>query len=203
VQRQIRTLKREILSLRAELVRSLCRRSPDVGRERRRLKTSLRSGPRRGERSTSRSPISRSSVRPRPPLSLPLTSADARAGEHKAAFGKLVTALHFVAITALPFAFTSYHSKSAVFYLPQGWFGPAEWFLGLPFAPAGAVSCAVWTMFAKRGVRVVGSAAWELVEGALLKPASAQPIAVPASSEKSTDGAPAPATSAAGKEKEL
>ena len=105
-----------------------------------------------------------------------------------------------MAITALPFAFTSYHSKSAVFYLPQGWFGPAEWFLGLPFAPAGAVSCAVWTMFAKRGVRVVGSTAWELVEGVLLKPAPAlaEPIAVPASNEK-----PAASPAASGKEKEL
>ena len=199
MQRQIRTLKREILSLRAELVRSLLACSFDVDRERRRLKTSLRSGPRRGERSTSRSPISRSSVRPPSPPSPPLTSADARAGEHKAAFGKLVTALHFVAITALPFAFTSYHSKSAVFYLPQGWFGPAEWFLGLPFAPAGAVSCAVWTMFAKRGVRVVGSAAWELVEG-VLTPAqpAAQPAAVPAQpSEKASS------SGGAGKEKEL
>lgn len=110
-----------------------------------------------------------------------------------------MTALHFIAITALPFAFSSYHSKSAVFYLPQGWFGPAEWFLGLPFAPAGAVSCAVWTMFAKRGVRVVGSAAWELVEG-VLAPAqpAAKPVAVPAQpSEKASS------SGGAGKEKEL
>lgn len=29
--------------------------------------------------------------------------------------------------------------KSAVFYLPPGWFGPAQRFLSWPFAPAGKI----------------------------------------------------------------
>lgn len=43
-------------------------------------------------------------------------------------------------MTVLPFIFSSYHRKAAVFYLPDGWFGPASWYLGLPKAPTGKYS---------------------------------------------------------------
>ncbi|CDH48824.1 get1_copc7 ame: full protein get1 ame: fullguided entry of tail-anchored proteins 1 [Lichtheimia corymbifera JMRC:FSU:9682] len=35
-------------------------------------------------------------------------------------------------------------ARQATFYLPKGWFGPAEWFLWMPLAPKGAVSVAIW-----------------------------------------------------------
>ncbi|KAF8584821.1 hypothetical protein K439DRAFT_1633221 [Ramaria rubella] len=44
--------------------------------------------------------------------------------------------------------------KQAVFYLPPGWFGPAQWWLALPFAPMGSVSCGVWQMACKRVIKV-------------------------------------------------
>lgn len=44
--------------------------------------------------------------------------------------------------------------KSAVFYLPQGWFGPLTWWLALPFAPAGSVSCGVWQMACRRVIKL-------------------------------------------------
>ncbi|KAG8898603.1 GET complex subunit get1 [Tulasnella sp. 403] len=43
-----------------------------------------------------------------------------------------------------------WYRKTPVFYLPQGWFGPATWWLSLPFAPGGSVSCAAWQMACKR-----------------------------------------------------
>ena len=30
-----------------------------------------------------------------------------------------------------------WYTRSAAFYLPKGWFGPAEWFLWMPMAPKG------------------------------------------------------------------
>lgn len=58
---------------------------------------------------------------------------------------KLVFSGHFkkflwLIMTALPFIFSSYHRKAAVFYLPLNWFGPSTWFLSLPSAPTGKKS---------------------------------------------------------------
>lgn len=46
--------------------------------------------------------------------------------------------LLWLIMTVLPFIFSSYHRKSAVFYLPPGWFEPLTWYMGLPKAPAGS-----------------------------------------------------------------
>ncbi|CAO3687170.1 unnamed protein product [Rhizopus stolonifer] len=48
--------------------------------------------------------------------------------------------------------------KSAVFYLPPGWFGPAQRFLSWPFAPAGSVSVAVWFAACRRMIKAVALA---------------------------------------------
>ncbi|KAF7731248.1 GET complex subunit get1 [Apophysomyces ossiformis] len=45
--------------------------------------------------------------------------------------------------------------KSAVLFLPPGWFGPAEWLLRLPFAPHGSVSVAIWFAVCRRMIKAV------------------------------------------------
>jgi tail-anchored protein insertion receptor len=47
-----------------------------------------------------------------------------------------------------------WYRKSAVFYLPPGWFGPLTWWLSFPFAPAGSVSCGVWQMSCRRVIKI-------------------------------------------------
>ena len=47
-----------------------------------------------------------------------------------------------------------WYRQSAVFYLPPQWFGPVTWWLALPFAPAGSVSCGVWQMACRRVIKV-------------------------------------------------
>jgi len=48
-----------------------------------------------------------------------------------------------------------WYRKEAVFYVPRGWYGPAEWLLALPSAPRGAVSCTTWQMACQRTIKVV------------------------------------------------
>ncbi|KAI0277409.1 CHD5-like protein-domain-containing protein [Russula aff. rugulosa BPL654] len=56
--------------------------------------------------------------------------------------------------TGLQFAIGWWYSRSAVFYLPATWFGPFTWWLSLPFAPAGSVSCGIWQMACRRVIKV-------------------------------------------------
>ena len=65
-----------------------------------------------------------------------------------------------------------WYRKEAVFYVPRGWYGPAEWLLALPSAPRGeaglvswssrlahallgAVSCTTWQMACQRTIKAV------------------------------------------------
>jgi len=102
-------------------------------------------------------------------------------------FGMQFQGVLFVVTTVVPFAVTSWHGKQAVFYLPKGWFGPSGWFLGLPMAPAGAVSCGVWSMVCKRVLKVLEGAFAEIFEG-IFGPATSQIPPVPVTGEK--DGGP-------------
>ncbi|KAH9948973.1 WRB/Get1 family [Amylocystis lapponica] len=60
----------------------------------------------------------------------------------------------WVLTAGLQFVVGWWYRKSAVFYLPPGWFGPVTWWLALPFAPAGSVSCGVWQMACRRVIKV-------------------------------------------------
>ena len=60
----------------------------------------------------------------------------------------------WIMTTGLQFVIGWWYRKAAVFYLPPGWFGPLTWWLALPFAPAGSVSCGVWQMACKRVIKV-------------------------------------------------
>jgi len=74
-------------------------------------------------------------------------------------FAMKFKALLWVLTTGLQFVVSMWYRKQPVFYLPEGWLGPATWWLSLPFAPAGSVSVGVWQMACRRvifaGERVV------------------------------------------------
>ncbi|ORY91947.1 WRB/Get1 family [Syncephalastrum racemosum] len=50
-------------------------------------------------------------------------------------------------------ATTMWCARSAAFYLPQGWFGPAAWFLSTPMAPRGSVSAILWMSACRQVVK--------------------------------------------------
>ncbi|KAI7863283.1 WRB/Get1 family [Spinellus fusiger] len=59
--------------------------------------------------------------------------------------------------------------KSAVVYLPPHWFGPMQWILSMPFAPAGSVSVAVWFSVCRRSIKAVAGLVSDFI------PATAKP----------------------------
>ncbi|KAJ7141416.1 WRB/Get1 family [Mycena epipterygia] len=72
----------------------------------------------------------------------------------KTAYSLRFNSVLWVLTTGLQFAVGWWYRKSAVFYLPPGWFGPLGWWLAFPFAPAGSVSVGVWQMACKRVLKV-------------------------------------------------
>ncbi|KAI0687905.1 WRB/Get1 family [Cytidiella melzeri] len=56
-----------------------------------------------------------------------------------------------------------WYRKTAVFYLPPGWFGPLTWWLSFPFAPSGSVSCGIWQMSCRRVIKIGERVVKELV----------------------------------------
>ncbi|TFK44119.1 CHD5-like protein-domain-containing protein [Crucibulum laeve] len=56
--------------------------------------------------------------------------------------------------TGLQFVVGWWYRRAAVFYLPEGWFGPLGWWLAFPFAPRGSVSVGVWQMACRRVIKV-------------------------------------------------
>jgi len=60
----------------------------------------------------------------------------------------------WVMTTGVQFFVGWWYRKSAVFYLPEGWFGPLTWWLALPWAPKGSISCGVWQMACRRVLQV-------------------------------------------------
>jgi len=73
---------------------------------------------------------------------------------NKTAFSIKFNTVLWILTTGLQFVVGWWYRKSAVFYLPQGWFGPLTWWLALPFAPKGSVSVGVWQMACKRVIKV-------------------------------------------------
>ena len=62
----------------------------------------------------------------------------------------------FIVTTGVPFAVTTYHRKTPIFYLPPGeWLGPLGWFLALPSAPRGAISATIWSTACKRVLAIL------------------------------------------------
>ncbi|PHZ12060.1 uncharacterized protein RHIMIDRAFT_283832 [Rhizopus microsporus ATCC 52813] len=73
----------------------------------------------------------------------------------KAAFELKSKSVLWFLVHGTQFIMIFWFRKSAVFYLPPGWFGPAQRFLSWPFAPAGSVSVAVWFAACRRMIKAV------------------------------------------------
>ncbi|KAI0039469.1 hypothetical protein FA95DRAFT_1550649 [Auriscalpium vulgare] len=72
----------------------------------------------------------------------------------KSSFSLKFNTAVWVLTTGLQFVVGWWYRRAAVFYLPPTWLGPLTWWLALPFAPAGSVSCGVWQMACRRVVKV-------------------------------------------------
>lgn len=106
------------------------------------------------------------------------TDSDAEVGMQQASFALRFNVVVWFLTTGLQFFIGWWYRRQAVFYLPDGWFGPAEWWLALPFAPkgtsaivipcmpawlshcetlciTGSVSCATWQMACRRTIKSI------------------------------------------------
>jgi len=72
----------------------------------------------------------------------------------RASFSIKFNTAMWILTTGVQFFVGWWYRKSAVFYLPPGWFGPLGWLLSFPFAPAGSVSVGVWQMACKRVILI-------------------------------------------------
>ncbi|KAF5377697.1 hypothetical protein D9757_009373 [Collybiopsis confluens] len=86
--------------------------------------------------------------------------------------------------TGAQFVVGWWYRKSAIFYLPPGWFGPLGWVLSLPFAPKGAVSVGMWQMASRRVIKV-GERAVKEIAASYVSVAPA-PVPVPVSDKKTS-----------------
>jgi len=83
-----------------------------------------------------------------------LEKLNSEMASNKAAFAMKFNTAMWLLTTGVQFIVGWWYRKSAVFYLPPGWFGPLEWWLSFPFAPAGSVSVGVWQMSCKRVIKI-------------------------------------------------
>lgn len=107
---------------------------------------------------------------------------------HRSSFNTVIKVLIFVLTTGLQWSFTAKYSRAAIVYLPKDWFGPLTWFLGLPFAPAGALSCGIYIMLIKRVIGVFTRVFTEIFMGIRGQPSEAPPVAVPVSANTVNSG---------------
>ncbi|KAF9982313.1 GET complex subunit get1 [Mortierella antarctica] len=75
----------------------------------------------------------------------------------KASFEIKFKSLLWFITNGIQFLMVAWFRRSPVFYLPQGWFGPAERILSLPFAERGSVSIAIWFYFCRKFVLLLSS----------------------------------------------
>ncbi|KAG0208225.1 GET complex subunit get1 [Mortierella sp. GBA30] len=75
----------------------------------------------------------------------------------KASFEIKFKSLLWFITSGIQFIMVAWYRRTAVFYLPQGWFGPAERILAMPFAERGSVSIAIWFYFCRKVIHLLGS----------------------------------------------
>lgn len=94
-----------------------------------------------------------------------LEALNASLTAHRSKFNTFIKVLIFVLTTGLQWSFSARYSKDAIVYLPKDWFGPLTWFLGLPFAPTGALSCGIYIMLIKRVIGVLTRVTTDIFTG--------------------------------------
>jgi tail-anchored protein insertion receptor len=88
----------------------------------------------------------------------------------KTSFSRKFSVILWVMTTGAQFFIGWWYRKSAVFYLPDGWFNPLTWGFAFPSAPkgglfttrwtsnsfgyTGSISCGVWQMACRRVLQV-------------------------------------------------
>ncbi|KAF9580241.1 GET complex subunit get1 [Lunasporangiospora selenospora] len=75
----------------------------------------------------------------------------------KAAFELKFKGLLWFITSGMQFLMVAWFRRVPVFYLPIGWFGPAETILSMPFAERGSVSIAIWFYFCRKTVHLFAS----------------------------------------------
>ncbi|KAF8930007.1 CHD5-like protein-domain-containing protein [Dissophora ornata] len=81
----------------------------------------------------------------------------------KASFEVKFKGLLWFLTSGLQFLMIAWFRRVPVFYLPLGWFGPAERVLALPFAERGSVSIAIWFYIVRKVILLFASNLAELV----------------------------------------
>ncbi|KAG0025915.1 GET complex subunit get1 [Podila clonocystis] len=81
----------------------------------------------------------------------------------KASFEIKFKGLLWFITSGIQFLMVAWFRRVPVFYLPMGWFGPAEIVLSLPFAERGSVSIAIWFYFCRKFITLFASNLAEFV----------------------------------------
>ncbi|KZT61775.1 hypothetical protein CALCODRAFT_522579 [Calocera cornea HHB12733] len=92
-----------------------------------------------------------------------LDKLNAQLSSARSAFSLRFKALLFLLTSGAQWALVWYYRAAPVFYLPPGWLGPIAWWLSLPFAPAGSVSCGMWQFACRRVLKLSESLVREIV----------------------------------------
>ncbi|KAF9116244.1 GET complex subunit get1 [Mortierella sp. AM989] len=75
----------------------------------------------------------------------------------KASFEIKFKSLLWFITNGIQFLMIAWFRRVPVFYLPPGWFGPAEHVLALPFAERGSVSITIWFYFCRKVITLFSS----------------------------------------------
>ncbi|KZO99630.1 hypothetical protein CALVIDRAFT_595746 [Calocera viscosa TUFC12733] len=98
----------------------------------------------------------------------------------KSAFSLRFKTSLFILTSGAQWLLVWWYRKSPVFYLPPGWLGPLGWWLSLPFAPAGSVSCGMWQFACRRVIKLCSALVREIFAAVLARTAGmAMPTPVP------------------------
>ncbi|KAL0956757.1 hypothetical protein HGRIS_002876 [Hohenbuehelia grisea] len=83
-----------------------------------------------------------------------LEKLNAELAATRSSFALKFNGLIWILTSGAQFVIGWWYRKSAIFYLPPGWFGPLGWWLSFPFAPKGSVSVGVWQMACRRVIKL-------------------------------------------------
>ncbi|KAF9432779.1 GET complex subunit get1 [Entomortierella beljakovae] len=81
----------------------------------------------------------------------------------KASFEIKFKSLLWFITNGIHFIMIAWFRRVPVFYLPPGWFGPAEHILAMPFAERGSVSITIWFYFCRKAIILFSSNLAEFV----------------------------------------